>query len=111
MEQLTIHEKVGANYLLLELFGAMSAYTITELQDKVFTSIVDSNVVLDLEQVSQIDSSGMSVIFAGHNDGLQYGTKLFIMNPSTQAEKALNKTGFMDFFNIIHSVTEVSDEK
>ena len=37
MDQLTIREKVGANYMLLELSGALNAYTVAELQDKVFT--------------------------------------------------------------------------
>ena len=109
MDQLTINEKVGGNYQLNELFGAVNAYTLAEFQEKVYTNIVDSHIVLDMSQVTAIDSAGVGVILAGHNDGEENGTKLFIMNPSEAARHALERTGFLDTFNIIHAVTEVSD--
>ena len=109
MEQLTIHEKIGANYMLLELSGSIDAYTLSELKEKVFRYILDSNVVLDTENVTSIDSAGVGIVLAGINDGKKYGTKLFVMNPSDAAHRALERTGFYDMFNIIHSVTEVSD--
>ncbi|MDY4902188.1 MAG: STAS domain-containing protein [Treponema sp.] len=109
MDQLTIKEKVGANYILLELNGAVNAYTISELSEKVYNYILDSNVVLDTSEVTQMDSSGVGVVIGGHNDGQGCGTKLFVLNPSDSVHRALDKTGFMDTFNIIHSVTEVSD--
>lgn len=107
MDQLTLNEKMGANYVLLELFGSINAYTITEFQDKVYNYIKDANVVLDLSNVFSIDSAGLGVIMAGFNDGVKFGTKLFLMNPSEGAKKAIDKTGFSDTFNFIHSVTEV----
>ena len=63
----------------------------------------------DMAQVIQLDSSGIGVVIAGHNDGEKFGTKLFIMNPSDAARHSLERTGFLDTFNIIHSVTEVAD--
>lgn len=110
MDQLTIVEKIGANYMLYEMSGAANAYTISEIQEKISTYIPDSNVVLDMSGVSQLDSSGVGMILAGHNDGEKFGTKLFIMNPSEETRRALNKTGFLDIFNIIHSVTEVAND-
>ena len=56
-----------------------------------------------------MDSSGVGVVLAGHNDGEKFGTKLFVMNPSDTARHYLERTGFWDTFYIIHSVTEVSD--
>ncbi len=109
MDQLSIREKKGANYVLLELNGACNAYTITEFREKVYANMPNTNVVLDMSGVTQVDSSGMGIILAGFNDGLKYKTKLFIMNPSDKARYALEKTGFYDTFFIIHSVTEVSD--
>ena len=109
MDQLTLREKVGVNYMLLELSGTLNANTCAEVQQKVYDYIVDSNVVLDMEQVMQIDSAGVGIIIAGHNDGEEFGTRLFVMNPSESTRIALNKTGFFDLFHIIHSVTEVAD--
>ena len=59
MEQLTITEKSGANYVLYELSGAINAYTLAELQQKLYDAIGRDNVVLDLSKVSEIDYSGM----------------------------------------------------
>ena len=36
MEQLSITEKHGANYILFELLGAFNSYTIGDLQEKIF---------------------------------------------------------------------------
>ena len=55
MDQLTLREKVGVNYMLLELSGTFNSNTCVELQQKVNQYIIDSNVVLDMEQVTQID--------------------------------------------------------
>lgn len=107
MDQLTLNEKNGANYVLLELSGSINAYTITEFQEKVYNYIQTNNVVLDLSQVLSIDSAGLGVIMAGFNDGMKSGKKLFFMNPSEGAKKAIDATGFSDTFNFIHSVTEV----
>ena len=109
MDLLTLNEKVGANYMLMELIGSLNAYTMSDFQEKVYRYILDSHIVVDMSQVVNIDSSGLGVILAGINDGEEYGTKLFIMNPSPAAEQAFLKTGFMDSFRIIHSVTEVDD--
>ena len=110
MDQLSIKEKVGVNYMLMELSGEAVASTVTELQEKVLGYIVDTNVVLDTEHLAQVDSSGVGVILAGHNDGEASGTKLFVMNPSESTKRALERTGFYDLFHVIHSVTEVSND-
>ena len=49
MEQLSITEKQGANYVLFEISGVMNTYTITELAEKLDETIKKSNVVVDLE--------------------------------------------------------------
>ncbi len=109
MDQLTIHEKFGPNYILLELSGAVNTYTISEFQSKVYGYILESNVVVDMSIVTSIDSAGIGVIFGAINDGEENGTKLFIMNPSEEARYSLGKTGFLDELRLIHAVTEVSD--
>ena len=45
MEQLNITEKKGANYILLELKGGVNAYTIGDLQSKVYTDIQTTNLI------------------------------------------------------------------
>lgn len=108
MEQLTIWEKNGANYILLELTGTIDSYTSAEFQSKVYDYIKTTNVVLDLASVTGIDSSGMGILMAGHNDGEDTNHKLYLMNPSADVRQAIDETGFTDTFHIIRSVTEVN---
>lgn len=107
MEQLTLTEKNGANYVLLELAGVINSYTATEFQNKVYGYIVKTNVVLDLAQVDGIDSTGMGIIMAAFNDGLDNEKKLYLMNPSAVVRETIDATGFSDTFYFIHAVTEV----
>ena len=107
MEQLTITEKSGANYVLYELKGAITAYTIGEFEQKLYDEIGVGNVVLDLSQVSEIDYSGMGVIMAAFNDGEDNGYTLYLLSPSTESRDVIDATGFSKVLHIISSVTEV----
>ena len=107
MEQLTITEKSGANYVLYELKGAVIAYTIGEFQQKLYGAIARDNVVLDLSKVSEIDYSGMGTIMAAFNDGEANGHALYLLSLSAEVREAVEATGFSDVLHIINSVTEV----
>lgn len=107
MEQLAIVEKRGANYILFELTGSCNSYTIDELQKRVFEEIKTNNVVLDLSQIVDIDSTGMGMLFAAFNDSLESGKKLYLMNMSFSALNTVKETGFLEAFNVIQAVTEV----
>jgi len=107
MEQLSITEKQGANYVLYEVSGSMNTYTITELSEKLDETIKKSNVVVDLERVEDIDSVGVGLIMATFNEGEDCGHHFYMMNPSAAARQALEDTGFYDVFAFIHAVTEV----
>lgn len=107
MEQLSITEKRGANYVLFELNGAFNSYTVNDLQDKIFEKLDTMNVVLDLSQVFSIDSTGMGTLFACFNKGQETGFKLYLLNMSFSASNTVKETGFLEAFNVIQSVTEV----
>ena len=107
MEQLGITEKKGANYLLFELVGSCNSYTVGDLQLKIFETIKDTNVVLDLSQVYSIDSTGMGMIFAAFNEGQESGYKLYLMNMSFPVLNYVKETGFLEAFSVIQAVTEV----
>lgn len=107
MEQLKIQEKVGANYVLLEISGAIDSYSFKELQLKLFELIRETNVVLDLEEVTAMDSSGLTVILGTFNLGEDFGRKLYILQPSPEAKKAIDSTGFSSLLRIINTITEV----
>ena len=107
MDILSITEKRGENYILLELGGVITSYSFSDFKTKAYSYIQETNLVVDLSNVQTIDSSGLGVLMAVHNDGEESGHKFYLMNPSVDAFNAINSTGFMDTFNVIHSATEV----
>ena len=107
MDRLRISEKSGANYVLYELSGAINAYTLGELEQKLYDAIARDNVVLDLSKVSEIDYSGMGTIMAAFNDGEAKGHALYLLSPSAESREAVDATGFSQVLRIINSVTEV----
>lgn len=108
MDQVSIVEKKGANYILFELKGTINSYTFSDFQVKVYEAVKHTNLVLDMFDVNALDSAGLGVIMGGFNDAQDNGNTLYIMRPSLATQKAIDSTGFTDTFSIIQSVTEVS---
>lgn len=107
MESISITEKTGPNYSLLEIAGTVNSYTYTEFQEKVYALIKENNLVLDLPRVTNLSSSGLGVLMAAVDDGEEFGHKLYIMNPSEIVRLAIESTGFSEMFPVIYSLTEV----
>lgn len=107
MENISIAEKSGSNYTLLEIAGTINSYTYTEFQVKVYSLIKKGNLVLDLSRVTNLSSSGLGVLMAALDDGEENGNRLYIMKPSEIVRLAIESTGFSELFTVIHSLTEV----
>lgn len=107
MEQIVIKEKRGANYALLEVSGVLNSYTYLDFQTKVFSLAKETNLVIDMAEITNLSSSGLGVLLAAYDDAEEAGNKIYIMHPSTIAQRAIESTGFGDCFPIIFSLTEV----
>ncbi|NLK45769.1 MAG: STAS domain-containing protein [Treponema sp.] len=107
MEQIEIKEKRGANYVLLEVAGVLNSYTYLDFQTKVFAIAKETNLVIDMAEITNLSSSGLGVLLAAYDDADEAGNKIYIMRPSVIAKKAIESTGFAEYFPIIFSLTEV----
>lgn len=107
MDHLSISERKGDGYVLLEIVGIVNSYTYTDFQNRVYSLIRATNVVLDLSRVSNLSSSGLGVLMTAVEDGQETGHKLYIMGPSEIVRMAIESTGFAQLFPIIRSVSEV----
>ncbi len=50
------------------------------------------NVIVDMENVSYIDSSGLWALFEGHKKAAQRGGKLVLLNPTKDVRRVLDIT-------------------
>ena len=106
MEQLTITEREGANYKFYELKGGLSAYTLGDFENKLYETVLKKNVVLDMSNLVELDSSGLGLLMTAFNDSVDAGNKLYFLAMSNESLRALTETGFKNEFNIINSLTE-----
>ncbi len=107
MESISIAEKSGPNYVLLEIVGSINSYTYAEFQNKVYALVKTTNLVLDLSRVTNLSSSGLGVLMAALDDAKDAGFNLYVMKPSEVVRLAIESTGFSELFMVIHSLTEV----
>ena len=107
MENLKIIGTNNANFHLLKISGAIDSYTFTEFESKIFDAIKQSNVVLDLSQVSRLSSSGLGVLMSATEESESTGHKIYILKPSNAVKMAIDSTGFADMFNFIQSIDEL----
>lgn len=54
-----------------------------------------AEVVVDLDQVTFLDSTGISVLVAGYNLAADYGVAYFVVNPHDPVRRTLHITGVL----------------
>lgn len=107
MENLEIKEEQKDNCIVLTISGNLNSYTYGEFEEKIYTAIKKTDVVLDLGSVTNMSSSGLGVLMSAHDDGEDVGNEIYILNPSEIVRLAIDSTGFSDMFKVIHSLDEV----
>jgi anti-sigma B factor antagonist len=108
MENLSITERRGDNYILLSVQGTINSYTFNDFQQKVSGLITRTNICIDMSKVSNISSSGLGVLMTAQEDAEETKHKLYILNPSELVRGAIESTGFKELFNLIHSLSEIT---
>ena len=63
-------------------------------------------IIVDLEQVKFIDSSGLSALVAGLRTMRRKGGALLLAHPNKQVEATLRLTNFHRFFGVYHDIGE-----
>ena len=94
-------------FTILTISGPINSYTFTELQEKISKYAGKVNLAIHLGGVTTMTSAGIGVILAAIEDSEASGKKLFIIAPSEIARLAMESTGFMDSFPIVHSIKEL----
>ncbi len=108
MENLIIMEKRTDSYLLMNVEGTINSYTYTEFEEKIYSSIKETDVILDFSKITNMSSSGLGVLMSAYDDGQETGHKIYILNPSEVVKMAIDSTGFSEMFKTINSVDEVN---
>jgi anti-sigma B factor antagonist len=89
---------VDDGVLRLAVSGEVDIASSEVLADAIRTAIKKwsvAEVVVDLDQVTFLDSTGISVLVAGYNLAADYGVAYFVVNPHDLVRRTLHITGVL----------------
>jgi anti-anti-sigma factor len=70
---------------------------------------VDGDVIVDLSEVSFLDSSGLSALIAGRKHAVASGCGFEVRHPGELVERAMRITGVYEFLNTTGSAPDGAD--
>jgi len=97
---LSVHKTVEGDQTVVEVTGEVDAASADILRNAIFEVIDggDPRVLVDMNAVSFMDSSGLRVLIAGFKAAEQAGGALRVRNPSDVVTRLLEITGQLDRF-------------
>ena len=99
-----IRVKHQSDFTTASLFGELDHHTADQVKiklDEVIKKHKNANLILDLKNLSFMDSSGLGVILGRYKKLKLYGNSMYIKNANRQIEKVFNVSGI---YNIIKKI-------
>ena len=92
-----------ANYTLIQLEGSLDIYTSLDLKAALEEHIKDDSpdVVIDMEKLTYIDSSGIGILIKALNYVQSMNGKLCVANLKPAIEKVFKVSGLTSYFEIL----------
>ncbi len=103
-----IMSRTKGDAVILDIVGEIDLYNAPEIKDIVNNLIEERkyNVVINLEKVSYIDSSGIGVLISSLSNLRKYQGGLKIINVFASVKKVFELTKLTSFFEIYDSEDE-----
>jgi anti-sigma B factor antagonist len=97
-------------WAVLEVQGEVDLYTSSQLRDAILrlTEEAENRIVVDLNNVSFMDSSGLGVLIAGLKRARERGGELALVFSEGSVQKVLGITGLDKIFPTHRSVGEAT---
>lgn len=88
------------NFWLVEIKGEVDVFNAKELKQKLVEIYAEkeSDIVIDFEELSYIDSTGLGVIIGAFGRMKEFSHKLSVINPRKNILKLLTITGLDKIF-------------
>jgi len=108
-EHLRIEVRTAPDRVVLELHGELDLLAAPRLQEQIETAPTDDRaiLVLDLQGLEFVDSAGLRVILAAHEQARERGRELALTKGSEQVQRLLAIAGVEDHLRIIAAPDEV----
>ncbi len=109
MIHLKVEIRVEGKYLVVSLRGELDVESSQEMKNEVRKQISSEapNVVIDLTNVSYVDSSGLGTLIALQKDARFNGGSLSIVGASQQIRRVMKMTNLDKLFELYDNLNEV----
>lgn len=99
---LDITREVKQHSTILTLKGEVDVYTSPQLKHQLLPLVTENNqeVVVNLEQVEYMDSTGLGVFIGALKASKQSDAQLKLRNPQPRIERLFQITGLQDVMDI-----------
>ncbi|HPA64360.1 MAG TPA: STAS domain-containing protein [Spirochaetota bacterium] len=103
-----INRRESADIVVLDISGEIDLYNAPEIKDTINQLIEDQkyNVIINLEKVSYIDSSGIGSLISSLSSLKKYQGGLKIINVYASVRKVFELTKLTSFFEIFDSESD-----
>lgn len=103
-----INKRENADVIILDIAGEIDLYNAPEIKDIINKLIEEQkyNVIINLEKVSYIDSSGIGALISSLSNLKKYQGGLKIINVFASVRKVFELTKLTSFFEIYDSEAE-----
>ncbi|HOA06821.1 MAG TPA: STAS domain-containing protein [Spirochaetota bacterium] len=103
-----INRRESADIVVLDISGEIDLYNAPEIKDTINQLIEDQkyNVIINLEKVSYIDSSGIGALISSLSSLKKYQGGLKIINVYASVRKVFELTKLTSFFEIFDSESD-----
>lgn len=105
---MNINTRSKGDIVILDISGEIDLYNAPEIKD-IINKLIDEkkyNVVINLEEVSYIDSSGIGALISSLSNLKKYQGGLKIINVYASVRKVFELTKLTSFFEIFDSEDE-----
>lgn len=102
--------KTENSILIITLEGSIDSKTASEVQQKILEASVNSvNVIIDLTKVDFVSSAGLRVLLMVYRQIKAKNGKVILVGVSEEIMEVMSMTGFINFFEIVDTVTNAMD--
>ncbi len=104
METFRIEQKEDT--IIIAFAGEITLEITSELKRQIDDALGDSvfeNLIVDLAEITFMDSSGIGFLVALNTKIMGLGKKMFLFKPSNQVSKTLELVQLNNFFNILEN--------
>ncbi|MGI8664556.1 MAG: STAS domain-containing protein [Jatrophihabitans sp.] len=110
---LSLNERAVDPHLIVEVRGEVDVHSAPALRDRLFQVLDAGNrsVVVDLNLLSFIDSTGLGALVAARNHAKDAASSLLLVCKSERLLKLFRITGLHEVFDIYPTVAQATEQR